>query len=128
MKFVEIVLVIETTGRFTRSKYKCEVREVGRNKITKLVEFPVLPVMVVGAVNHPMIRSFVILKHVESELQFKIIPWSDGLYAVSIVVRKMNGFQLVGGRPFVVAQKPVLEESFEGCAGVVETAVVDEKI
>ena len=118
MKFVEIVLVVKTTGHFARSKYKCEVREVGRNKITKLehapvvaklVEFPVLPVMVVGAVNHPMIRSFVILKHVESELQFKIIPWSDGLYAVSIVVRKMNGFQLVGGRPFVVAQKRVIE-------------------
>ena len=47
---------------------------------------------------------------------------------MSIVVRKMDGFQLVGGRPFVVAKKPVLEESLEGCAGVVETAVVDEKI
>ena len=87
-----------------------------------------LPVMVIGAVNHPMIRSLVVLKHIESELQFKSIPWADGLYAVSIVVRKMNGFQLLGGRPFVVAQKPVLEESFKGCACVVETAVVDEKI
>ena len=74
MEFVKIVLVVETTGHFTRSKYKCEVREVGRDKITKLkhspvvaklVEFPVLLVMVVGAVNHPMIRNLVVLKYVE---------------------------------------------------------------
>ena len=137
MKFVGIVLIVETTGLFMRSKYKCEVREVGRDKITKLehspivaklVKSPVLLVMVGCSVNHPMIRSLVVLKHVESELKFKSIPWSDGLNAVSIVVRKVNRFQQVGDRPFVVAQEPVLEEIFEGCAFVVKTTVVDDEV
>ena len=94
--------------------------------VAKLVKFPVLLVMVGCSVT--MIRSFVVLKHVESELKFKSILWSDGLNAVSIAVRKVNRFQLVGGRPFVVAQEPVLEESVEGCACVVETTVIDDEV
>ena len=40
----------------------------------------------------------------------------------------MNRFQLVGGRPFVIAQEPILEKSCEGCACVVKIIVVDEEI
>ena len=114
MEFVEVVFVVETTGLFTRSKYKCEVSEVGRDKITKLEHSPIVPC----ASGHgemfgkpPDDKKSHSLEACRERVE---VPWSDGLNAASIVVPKMNRFQLVGGRPFVVAQEPVLEESFEG--------------
>ena len=45
-----------------------------------------------------------------------------------MIVRNMKRFQLVGGRLFIVAKEPALDQSSEGCACVVKTAVVDDEV